>query len=980
MEIDDGGDGSSNGSDGSSRNGPPSISDSSHSGRRGDDQRSNASAALNYGQIGTAIADAMDRRDRRPAYKKCTITLSAGPTENVVQKIWDYTFHMKMHKISDENMYNTIVNSNLLKKPLLVQWKNQIMYAQNGRIRPDTLAKLFQMAIRAWDWEPFVHAKRTKFNQCLQMHNEKLSLFHQRYHMLLTELRRIEDTIREYIHTFECIAMQEYTMKQRSDYFIGRCNKETKKFIGMWHVEKRNSIPMSGFDVCGELFEDALTYCDLRIRPIGSKYVEPTPRTRDSKQSRNGGPKRDKYGKDNKLDRRKLKKLLAVSRKHNDSNPKITRQLIKEYNSLVFNSNGGDKSGNGGGRRGKNRRGRGNRRERNRNKNRRNRNRNDNNRGRDNRKGRNRGGYRGGRGKGGNGKGNRGGGGRGKGGNRNKRGNDNSNNGGRQSNITCYNCDGKGHYARDCPTKSSGTGQRNHDTVPRGRGGVNALNVDGPPNPNEVLGNESVYTANQRQEFQNLDRGNKPKHKRTVTINTNNNTYHGQDGSYPYSFQLFATDVSAITESAELKFLKNTFNLDRPVTKLLKIRGYEPELNGGKYIGVIDTGANIAAMKTQFAVQNKFPIWSLKRNITIDTANGQYPCNTAAVVDILNDIDPKNEYWMRTIFYLLDNIHINIIIDRRTMRLLGLDITPLKNNVYHPSTNTQEWADEDNFFWEQLLDTSILLPPNQRSENTEIESKSENIMYDNEGHILSGPTTVEGGAEALQWESQITETVLDQARAESKQLHTIGINEHNIHHFTPYIWTEAETLRKQERMRLIHRTFDPKNVWTTDPLHDSSSSTSARIKLISADNTVIGEIVKPIEPIPNPTLLPSKKGHRSMNFIKSTWQIPNEVTIPSIYASHIDWRDKPTRKSMMEHYTDCSDQSFIESTAIQANYLNSYMNDTDYLNEHYTLPMDFDGKIRSNDGHNRSLYRTHSFTDTPLTKKKKKGLKEVLSI
>ncbi len=224
-----------------------------------------------------------------------------------------------------------------------------------------------------------------------------------------------------------------------------------------------------------------------------------------------------------------------------------------------------------------------------------------------------------------------------------------------------------------------------------------------------ISANGKKYSAANARELANLKKGDvnatifmrrgksKKDHNRTVSFkdhnnDNGNNNSNSSSSSYTclsrsHASKVFAVDVSATADSSELA------ELDAPVIKRFKINNYEnKEEKDGKYIGTIDTGANIAAMQLKYAIHNQFPVYKLRRSINIDTANGEFICQYAVCVDIENDINPDDIYWMKTIFYLLDNIKTEIIIDRRTMRLMGLDISPSTLKYYHPSSNTGELA------------------------------------------------------------------------------------------------------------------------------------------------------------------------------------------------------------------------------------------------------------------------------------------------
>ena len=80
-------------------------------------------------------------------------------------------------------------------------------------------------------------------------------------------------------------------------------------------------------------------------------------------------------------------------------------------------------------------------------------------------------------------------------------------------------------------------------------------------------------------------------------------------------------------------------------------------------------------------------------------------------VDVLNTVQDTGEpYWM-------NSLPIDIVIDRRTMRLLGIDCVKLGAESFrHPAVATNVLAEEDDVYWDQFLDPiPMTYPTPQRS-------------------------------------------------------------------------------------------------------------------------------------------------------------------------------------------------------------------------------------------------------------------------
>ena len=145
--------------------------------------------------------------------------------------------------------------------------------------------------------------------------------------------------------------------------------------------------------------------------------------------------------------------------------------------------------------------------------------------------------------------------------------------------------------------------------------------------------------------------------------------------------------------------------MDDPITKKFRIRDFQSQHADGRYIGIVDTGANAPVMRSGFARDEGFPVYQLKRFVPISTANKDTEAHLCAVVDV--EITPPNQspFWMKSMWYLLDSITVDILIDRRTMRLMGIDCVDLNEESYrHTATITNTLTEEDDVYWDKLLD------------------------------------------------------------------------------------------------------------------------------------------------------------------------------------------------------------------------------------------------------------------------------------
>ena len=246
--------------------------------------------------------------------------------------------------------------------------------------------------------------------------------------------------------------------------------------------------------------------------------------------------------------------------------------------------------------------------------------------------------------------------------------------------LECWTCGGN-HLKRDCPE-------------PKGHN-VHFLNVP-ETNGQTIIGDgRKAYSGATESELNNLEREVKMPQNHSVqsqgsggrqVIYTNSRDKHKRHnkhyrGNYnnnnrSYSHYIFLSDVNATTATKALD------PLEKPVLHYMSFKDLTSKKNDGRYEGVIDTGANTPAMQTKYAVNEGMSIWKLRRPIMVETAGGIITCSYATVVSVLNTFEMDNPYWMTTIFYLIDELPVEILIDRRTMRLLGLDVQKMSTEKY----------------------------------------------------------------------------------------------------------------------------------------------------------------------------------------------------------------------------------------------------------------------------------------------------------
>ena len=188
---------------------------------------------------------------------------------------------------------------------------------------------------------------------------------------------------------------------------------------------------------------------------------------------------------------------------------------------------------------------------------------------------------------------------------------------------------------------------------------------------------------------------------------------------------LYALGVCATADSADL-------SLDDPIIKRFRIRDFKSDAADGLFEGVVDTGANAPVMSLAFAQRQGFPIYQLRKYVPIETANEGVRAHLAAVVYIeIYNADTQKPFWMKSLWYLLDSVSVDVLIDRRTMRLMGIECIQLNNESYrHRATISNVLTGEDDVFWDKLLgddDLPAVQPNSITSKSQTTPSKTEHI-------------------------------------------------------------------------------------------------------------------------------------------------------------------------------------------------------------------------------------------------------------
>ncbi|MCP5018099.1 MAG: hypothetical protein GY938_22925, partial [Ketobacter sp.] len=475
----------------------------------------------------------------------------------------------------------------------------------------------------------------------------------------------------------------------------------------------------------------------------------------------------------------------------------------------------------------------------------------------------------------------------------------------------------------------------------------------------EIQRTSDFQSNNNNQRQRNKNRHN----KRDCNVRGSNNNNNYFSGNY-----ILATDVAAHSYTNEL-------DINAPVIVPFKVKDFKCKTNNGYYKGFIDTGANTPCIHTKYAIEQRFPIWKLRRNIIIDTGGGPIECQHATVLDILNKDQNGDEYWMRVIFYLLDNVPVEIIIDRATMRMLGLDVGRLIDSKYaHRPSATTAWTDEDDIFLEQLIDPDILVKVTDRDATISTdESSNTNSAYPDVIDIDRPNDNIKTNHKPN--EKDTLEGFKNNDLLENRR--TIEGDLDKIINYSKFDTTNSSTIKdpsesKVDALKLINNTFDVKNEFITEPLHANKSDQFARYRIVNKDdkNHVIGNVRINNRNDTNNTKYLHKKNPIDPIRLNSTLKTPNESIKPEI--NYIDVGLNNQRLHNL--YTSSLNNKFISSTNYTESVLHERTDFQSYLAQFMPTPMDLD-KPRSNELTKRHLFIVNELFDPDYYKDAKRTWK-----
>ena len=277
--------------------------------------------------------------------------------------------------------------------------------------------------------------------------------------------------------------------------------------------------------------------------------------------------------------------------------------------------------------------------------------------------------------------------------------------------VTCYLCGEEGHFKSECPeAKKHDKNDRNKGTTPRkSKPKINFINTPS-------LTREQTRRFH-REEDGGLDSVNT---RFLVTLGDRSNT-NCKDSSE--RGVIVRRGVSGgvrkvkVTKNSLRRYIyalntantTNTEDLDPEFTTELIFKGFASKRESGGYLALLDTGSNTPAMKTSFVQKQGFPIYAVKRPFDANTAGGTVIINHATVLDVETKDRNGDKFWMKSIFYLLDDTDTDIIVSRRLMRLLGYTLTELGSSSFrHPAKVSHILDEYDHIFYDQLLDVDDL--------------------------------------------------------------------------------------------------------------------------------------------------------------------------------------------------------------------------------------------------------------------------------
>ena len=280
-----------------------------------------------------------------------------------------------------------------------------------------------------------------------------------------------------------------------------------------------------------------------------------------------------------------------------------------------------------------------------------------------------------------------------------------------KKNDACFICGQQGHYKADCPQNKNKAKKTGKGVVPNKnkKKKINYINNTYPYNAeqrhramygvqNDEL-NNVVWDEETDRDFINYDELN-------YTRNHNEPNYIF--GQCPTEHRkIYAIDSVGTANTQEWE--------ERPFYIDLELEGYRSEANNGKYKAVMDTGSNTPVISEKYATDEGFTIYPLRQKISVHTAGGSESITKACVLPIVMH-KGKRKLIIPTIFYVLNNLQENILLDRRLIRLFGFQLVKVDETIHHKESTSQILTDKDDQFYDQLLDVNNVCNTSRKSE------------------------------------------------------------------------------------------------------------------------------------------------------------------------------------------------------------------------------------------------------------------------
>ena len=314
--------------------------------------------------------------------------------------------------------------------------------------------------------------------------------------------------------------------------------------------------------------------------------------------------------------------------------------------------------------------------------------------------------------------------------------------------VKCFNCGEKGHYSNKCPKpKQTETPKSDGATTPKKNKKKNdkkkdKRHIDWISAPISHHGYRSDLL---REELNNVDTSRTVQIPDKYTQSYQTRHYSNDNNCTPPNVKFNTSHQRRYIFALGTINTSNTNELDlsHPFTTDLRIKDYRSSKADGTYTGFLDTGSNTPAMRTDFVKKESFPIYAVKRPFSADTANGSVIIKYATILEIENVDNNNNKYWMKTIFYLFNDLNIDIIIDRRLMRLLGYQCNKLNAQKFdHKASTSNVLTNDDDIFWDKLINPDELTTLNDLNYDSYPEG---DIDYDQDS-IIPDKFTSEGNS------------------------------------------------------------------------------------------------------------------------------------------------------------------------------------------------------------------------------------------